>query len=79
MQVGRVKAVPYQRAVLYRGKQVGWVWNKPSHLIVDQDGKAARVPIPDQTRRLQVFFWSLGFGFFLAGLLFSNKRKEQQI
>ena len=79
MQVGRVKAAPYQRAVLFRGKQGGWVWNKPSHVIVDQDGIAARVPIPDQTRRLQIFFWSLGIVFFLAGLLFSKKRKEQQI
>ena len=76
LSAGSVKAVPYQRAVLYRGKNFGWVWNRPSHLLVETEGRIDRIPIPDLTRRFQALFLGAGLIFLLAGWIYSGKRKE---
>src|SRR3954468_10930686 len=62
-QPGRV-LTPRTRAMLLRfpGLSGGFVWNRPSGLIVDENGETATVAAPQMTRSIQ---WTL-FGFLVG-------------
>lgn len=77
LKLGNLEVVPYHRAVTVLGTRFGWVWNRPSHLVVDQAGELRRIPIPDRTRQIQFLLWTAGLVFLLAGLIMSRNQKEQ--
>jgi hypothetical protein len=48
-----VTVTPRSRALVVRGPRGGLVWNRPTAVLVERDGKSCRVPIVDVTRILQ--------------------------
>jgi hypothetical protein len=49
-----VTVTPQARALMVRLPKAGLVWNRPTALLVEQDGQARRIRIVDVTRILQV-------------------------
>jgi hypothetical protein len=47
VEVAGTRATPEARAVALRLPFGGWVWTRPVAIVVEQDGQARRVPIPD--------------------------------
>ena len=60
-----VTVTPWSRALVVRWPKGGFVWNRPTAVLVEQDGQARRIPIVDVTRILQVGL--LGLAILTAG------------
>src|SRR6266545_461376 len=60
-----VTVTPWSRALVVRWPKGGFVWNRPTAVLVEQDGQARRIPIVDVTRILQVGL--LGLAILRAG------------
>ena len=60
-----VTVTPQARALMVRLPKVGLVWNRPTAVLVEQNGQARRIPIVDITRMLQVGL--LGLAVLTAG------------
>jgi hypothetical protein len=54
LTVGDVTVTPRSRALVVRWPKGGFVWNRPTAVLVERDGQARRIPIVDVTRSLQV-------------------------
>jgi len=54
VMVHDVTVTPQSRALMLRLPKGGLVWNRPTAVLVEQDGQARRIPIIDVTRILQV-------------------------
>jgi hypothetical protein len=52
--VDDVTVTPRSRALVVRLPRGELVWNRPTAVLVEQDGQARRIPIVDVTRILQV-------------------------
>jgi hypothetical protein len=52
--VDGITVTPRSRALVLRLPRGGLVWNRPTAVLIEQDGQARRVPIVDVTRILQV-------------------------
>jgi hypothetical protein len=52
----------------------GFVWNRPTAVLVEQDGQARRIPIVDVTRILQVGLLGLAVLAGSVGLLGIRRR-----
>ena len=62
--VGNIRVTPQSQAIIVRLPIGGFVWNRPTALLVEQDGQAKRIPIRDLTRILQLGL--LGFCVVLS-------------
>ncbi len=62
--VGDISVTPQSQAIIVRLPIGGFVWNRPTALLVEQDGQARRIPIRDLTRILQLGL--LGFCVVLS-------------
>ena len=62
--VGDISVTPQSQAIIVRLPIGGFVWNRPTALLVEQDGQAKRIPIRDLTRILQLGL--LGFCVVLS-------------
>jgi hypothetical protein len=60
-----VTVTPQSRALVVRWPKGGLVWNRPTAVLVEQDGQTRRIPIVDVTRILQVGL--LGLAILTAG------------
>ena len=49
-----VTVTPQSRALILRLPKGGLVWNRPTAVLVEQEGRVRRIPIVDMTRILQV-------------------------
>jgi hypothetical protein len=49
--VGEVTITPESQALTLRWPRGGWVWNRPTAILVERDGETERVPIVDVTRQ----------------------------
>ncbi len=64
-----VTVTPRSRALVVRLPKGGLVWNRPTAVLVEQDGQARRIPIVDVTRLLQVGLLGLAVLTASASLL----------
>jgi hypothetical protein len=64
--VGNITVTPQSKALIVRLPKGGFVWNRPTAVLVERDGQARRIPIVDVTRILQVGLFGLAV---LAGSL----------
>ena len=76
IQRGDLRVTPYHRAWLQVGKSGGWVSSRPSHLLVENEGKVQKIPIVDLTRLLQMFFFSCSLLFLTVSLLSNLRRRN---
>ncbi len=52
--VDDITVTPQSQALVVRLPRGGLVWNRPTAVLVEQDGRVRRIPIVDVTRILQV-------------------------
>ncbi len=73
---GDTVVTPQFRVLIVRLPIGGFVWNRPTAVLVEQGGQAKRFPIRDITRITQL--WLLGFSVVLSIVSFIkfSQRKE---
>ena len=73
---GDTTVTPQFRALIVRLPIGGFVWNRPTAILVEQGGQTKRIPIRDITRNTQL--WLLGFSLVLSmvSLIKFSQRKE---
>lgn len=73
-----VTVTPQSQALIVRLPIGGFVWNRPTAILVERDETAKRFPIVDITRILQL--WLLGFSLVLSivSLVKFSQRKERR-
>lgn len=69
LSIGQVTIVLQSRALILRWPYGGWVWNKPTAIIVEQRKQTRPVPIVDVTRLAQMGIIGLGLLFYIFILL----------
>ncbi|HEY5989510.1 MAG TPA: hypothetical protein VIV12_24500 [Streptosporangiaceae bacterium] len=72
--VDDVTVTPRSRALVVRLPKGELVWNRPTAVLVEQDGQARRIPIVDLTRILQAGLLGLAVLAASASLLRSRRR-----
>jgi hypothetical protein len=70
-----VTATSQSRALIVRLPNGGFVWNRPTAVLVEQHGRARRIPIVDVTRILQVGLLGLAMVTGGASLLGCRRRR----
>jgi len=71
-----VTVTPRSRALVVRLPKGGLVWNRPTAVLLEQNGQARRIPIVDITRILQVGLLGLAVLTASASLLGCRRRTE---
>jgi len=76
--VDSITVTPQSQALIVRLPIGGFVWNRPTAILVERDGTAKRFPIVDITRILQL--WLLGSSLVLSivSLVKFSQRKERR-
>jgi hypothetical protein len=76
--VESVTVTPQSQALIVRLPIGGFVWNRPTAILVERDKTAKRFPIVDITRILQL--WLLVFSLVLSivSLVKFSQRKERR-
>ena len=76
--VDNLTVTPQSQALIVRLPIGGFVWHRPTAILVERDGTAKRFPIVDITRILQL--WLLGFSLVLSivSLVKFSQRKERR-
>lgn len=69
--LGGARITPQARVLALHAPFGGFVWNRPSAVLVERDGVIARTPIVDLTRLLQAALWAC----LLLGLVATVQRK----
>jgi hypothetical protein len=64
--VGNVRATPQARAVIVRLPFGGFVWHRPTSVVIERDGRVERKSIVDVTRIAQLTLWASAVAVFLA-------------
>jgi hypothetical protein len=64
--VGDVTVTPRARALVVRLPRGGFVWNRPTAVMVERAGQVKRIPVRDVTRILQLGLLGLGLAIALA-------------
>ena len=70
-----VTVTPQARALMVRLPKVGLVWNRPTAVLVEQNGQARRIPIVDITRILQAGLLGLAVLTASASVLGFRRQK----
>jgi hypothetical protein len=63
MTIGDITVTPQSQALIVHLPIGGFVWNRPTAILVEQEGQTKRISIRDVTRILQL--WLLGFSLIL--------------
>ena len=71
---GTVRVTPVAGTLTVRWHRFGWVWTRPLAVLVERDGSAQRVPIPDFTRRAQVGMLGAALVAGLATLVYRAQK-----
>jgi hypothetical protein len=74
--VGDVTVTPRARALVVRLPRGGFVWNRPSAVLVERAGEVRRIRVWDVTRILQLGLLGLGLATTLAVPSRSSRRTE---
>lgn len=70
---GDVTITPESQALILRLPIGGFVWNRPTAVLVDGDGGQRRVPIVDVTRTAQIGLLAAGTLFLVAALILGRR------
>jgi hypothetical protein len=70
-----VTVTPQSRTLIVRLPNGGFVWNRPTAVLVEQDGRVRRIPIVDFTRILQAGLLGLAMVTVGASLLGCRRRR----
>ncbi len=76
MTVGDITVTPQSQVLIVRLPIGGFVWNRPTAIVVEREGQAKRVSVRDITRILQLGLLSLGLLLSLVKLITFSQRKE---
>jgi len=74
--VGDVVATPQSQALTVRWSRGGWVWNRPSALLVERGEERERIPIMDVTRVAQLGLYGLGLACAIVGLVLMTRQRS---
>ena len=76
--IDSITVTTQSQALIVRLPIGGFVWNRPTAILVERNGTAKRFPIVDITRILQL--WLLGFSLVLSivSLVKFSQRKERR-
>jgi hypothetical protein len=74
--VDSITVTPQSQALIVRLPMGGFVWNRPTAILVERDGTAKRLPVIDITRILQL--WLLGLVLSIVSLVKFSQRKERR-
>ena len=74
--VGSITVTPQSQALIVRLPMGGFVWNRPSAIVVEQDGAMKRFPIRDSTRLLQLGLLGCSLALSIGSLITFSRRKE---
>jgi hypothetical protein len=74
--VGDVTVTPRSRALVVRLPRGGFVWNRPSTVLVERAGHVRRIKVWDVTRILQLGLLGLGLAIALAVPFRSSRQTE---
>ena len=72
--------IPFARSlhIQFPGKPGGFYWIWPASLLVQsEDGQEQVLPIPNITRRAQIWLFGLCLGMLLISVLVSRKRRSR--
>lgn len=75
--VGDYTVAPESQALSVRLPFGGFVWNRPTAVLVDDGNGQQRIPIVDVTRTAQLALLAAAALFFIAGWLLSHKPLPQ--
>ena len=64
--MGNVRATPQARAVIVHLPFGGFVWHRPTSVVVERDGRIEHQSIVDVTRIAQVTLWSCALAVLFA-------------
>lgn len=73
--VDGVTVTPRSRTLVVRLPKGGFVWNRPTAVLVEQDGRVRRIPIIDVTRVAQMGL--LGLALLTAGASLRRARRRE--
>ncbi len=72
--VGDVTVTPQSRVLTFRSRFGGFVWNRPTAVLVERGGKSERVPIVDVTRA--VLLGLAGLSLLVTIFVQSNRERR---
>jgi len=75
--VGDITVTPQFEAVIVRLASSGFIWNRPTAILVEQNGHITRLPIRDITRIL--LLWLLSFSLLLSIMSFIKFSRRKVI
>ena len=76
--VDSVTVTPQSQALIVRLPIGGFVWNRPTAILVEQDEAAKRFPIVDITRILQLLLLGFSLVLSIVSLVKFSQRKERR-
>ena len=76
--VESVTVTPQSQALIVRLPIGGFVWNRPTAILVEQGETAKRFPIVDITRILQLGLLGFSLVLSIVSLVKFSRRKEQR-
>jgi hypothetical protein len=74
--VGSITVTPQSQALIVRLPIGGFVWNRPTAIVVERDRVAKRFPIRDSTRLLQLGLLGCSLALSIGSLIKFSRRKE---
>lgn len=71
---------PQSRTLVVRFRRGGWVWRRPTAVLVEHDGRVERLPIRDLTRYIQcgLLGAAVMMGVVVGVLLFTQRQQQRQ-
>ena len=75
--VGNTRITPQAQAFSLRFPFGGFVWNRPTAVLVERDGETRRIPIVDATRVAQIVLFGLVLTFSVIITLAVSQRRTR--
>ena len=76
--VDSVTVTPQSQALIVRLPIGGFVWNRPTAILVERDEAAKRFPIVDITRIFQLLLLGFSLALSIVSLVKFSQRKERR-
>ena len=73
---GDTSVTPQFQALIVRLPIGGFVWNRPTAILVEQGGQTKRIPIRDITRMTQLWLLAFSLALSIVSLIKFSQRKE---
>ena len=76
--VESITVTPQSQAIIVRLPNGGFVWHRPTAILVERDGTVKRFPIVDITRSLQLGLLGFSLVLSIVSLVKFSQRKERK-